>query len=42
MTFAIWIGAEVFRTDIQRCAAVGTELSVRTNSGTATRTDRHL
>lgn len=42
MTFAIWIGAEVFRTDIQRCAAVGTELSVRTNSGTATRTDRHI
>ena len=39
MTFAIWIGAEVFRTDIQRCAAVGTELSVRTNSGTATRTE---
>lgn len=22
MTFAIWIGAEVFRTDIQRCSAL--------------------
>lgn len=31
MTFAIWIGAEVFRTDIQRCAAIAERYSLEMN-----------